>query len=175
MNTEELTESEATSRDSASNSGERDDVPSDRSVTSTPNDITEKWKKKFDVPPEILDLIFFDFQEAFELNPDLALKTFLALLLEPTACQMRCVFLEEAGLTEAGQKWAPAGNLHEVKTFLRELTWLAHGQLGEAVKSGEATVEHLVQLASHPKALLVASQVLMEGETALSALKDDSH
>ena len=159
MNADDVTDPETKSPDVPS-PGKRDDVPIEQSNDRTTIKDTS----------DQIEVAFTDFREAFERDPRNAMTQLLDLLLEPAACQLRSAFLQEVGKTSAGREWAPAGNLSRVQDYVVELNLLATGQLGKAVLEQKVDIEHLVQLTSHPVALLAASRVLLKGESELAKI-----
>lgn len=141
-----------------------------------------------DLPPSRIDvknqigarmasLVCMDFRSAFEEDPLAAAEQLLELLLNERACETRVEFVREIELfrnrTESlggYASWLP-------EEFLRELYWIANGQLLDAVnheiKEPGRQLEagrRLARLAHHTGALELARAALVEGPDVLEDL-----
>jgi hypothetical protein len=109
------------------------------------------------------DAITFDFAGAFESDPLEGVRRLADLLRDPVNCETRCAFIEGLSASAIGNKIIPGAPLSDEGYFLRELVWIAQGNLWKAASKGLTTPERVAQLTSHPKALRLAGKCLWDG------------
>ena len=152
---------------------ETQEVPMDPQEANTTTAITQQEKETApdDVKRDVdLDSMFVCFPDEFRADPRRAASLLLDLLIDPITCEAQCIALKQVSRLPESQRLRPGGLLSAPRHFLRELIWIANGQLDEAIRSGKASPELLGQLASHPGVLRLAHRALMEGIEVLTDL-----
>jgi hypothetical protein len=122
-------------------------------------------------------LAIFDFRSAFETEPLSAADKFLELLLDERACLQRAELFRKMELVRNRSDSLGGYASRMPEEFLRELYWVANGQLLDAVvletQAPQRELEagrRIARLANHPDALLLAQRALLGGDEVLEDL-----
>ncbi|MCY2963077.1 MAG: hypothetical protein NT069_05380, partial [Planctomycetota bacterium] len=130
-----------------------------------------KVKSKRNLPRPFIDAI------TLELNPDefsaatldQYLQEILELLASHDACELRAVWLEDLGSRELGQRILVVSGPPSALNYLRELCWVAYGELWFAFERfGEAALEALNSMICDPEALRLAHRAYLDGPEVLT-------
>ncbi|MFN6106711.1 MAG: hypothetical protein ACK5EA_19975 [Planctomycetaceae bacterium] len=138
-----------------------------------PTNVNTEVVERFDIHP----LAIFDFKRTFETDPLSAAENFLELLLEKRACLERAELFRKMELVRNRSDSLGGYASRMPEEFLRELYWVANGQLLDAValetQEPQRELEagrRIARLANHPDTLLLAHRALLGGDEVLEDL-----
>jgi len=117
-----------------------------------------------------LDLVLLCFYDEFANDPVAASERLFDLLLDPVTCEARIVVLKEMARSELRERSQPGGWLSPPHSYVRELLWLANGQLRQAIETERACLEYVCQLAANPDLLRWAHDTVMHGNEVLAKM-----
>jgi hypothetical protein len=122
------------------------------------NTLSGEFMLTMDMNPSDLDLVYFRFAEAYQQNPEQAVDTLLALLLDPSVCRKRIDFLR--GLMQAANKEQPGRfPSGKVDHFDREVKLIVEGGIFESL--ADFDVVRLDAFSRDPDALWRAHRLLL--------------